>query len=317
MVPTYTTIERQTVFLLVVEVQARHLHGVQTLTATAETTATTTAGEAHIVDVVGTGHQEDGHVILHHATEQTTGIAMLGTHTHVGIDHRTTVHTWLHTKVEHRLFFTVFDTADTRQVTLLIIGLNLVDNAGRQVLHSGLGVAGHELLTVDKDLLHLLTVNLDGTVVAHLRTGQTSHQFLYHRTFGRTESAGIINEGIGLHRHLGGTGSHRGSFQHDSIRSQRDGTCRDILVVGYLNCFRVSLETYIGHFQRVTTVRGGLDAKGSIHIRHSVGYDLIITQKGCSGLNNGLLCVFFDNFTRHGPLRKCGNCRQTDDDQKE
>ncbi len=55
---------------------------------------------------------------------------------------------------------------------------------GGEVLHGRLGVAGHKLLAVHEDLLHLLAVDGYLAVVAHLRAGQTLHQFLDGGAFG-------------------------------------------------------------------------------------------------------------------------------------
>ena len=78
-VPAHTTVNGQHVGLLVVQVHTGHLHGVQTLTASTETTTATTAGESHVVGIVGISHQEHLHVVLHHATEQAACIATLRT----------------------------------------------------------------------------------------------------------------------------------------------------------------------------------------------------------------------------------------------
>ena len=111
MVPAHTSVDLQFVGLLIVEVHAHHLIGCQTLTTTTETAATaTTAGEAHIVGVVGICHKEHLKVVLHHTTEDTTCIAVLGTCGKVGIGHDTFVHTSLDTEIEYRFLLTVLDT---------------------------------------------------------------------------------------------------------------------------------------------------------------------------------------------------------------
>ena len=120
MVPTDTTINSDNVLLLIVQVQTNHLSSGKSLTATTETATATT--EAHIVDVVGTGHQEGFEVIFHHTTEDTAAITVLSTGCQVCIDHDSFIHARLDTKVEDSLFFAIVNTTDTGQVTLLVVG---------------------------------------------------------------------------------------------------------------------------------------------------------------------------------------------------
>ena len=247
MVPAHTTVNLQFVLLLIVQVQADHLVGSQALTSGTESaTASTTTGEAHVIGVVGVGHEERLKVFLHDTTEDTACIAVLGTCSEVGIHHNTPVHTSLDAEVEHRLLLTVFNTRHTGEVALLVVGLDAVDNVRGQVLHSGLRIACHKLLTIDEDLLHLLTVDLNGTVVVDLCTRQTAHEFLNYRSLRRTEGIGIIDEGVGLERHLLGTGRHRGSLQHNGIGLELD-SAGIIVFVLQRDLLRVGLETHISH----------------------------------------------------------------------
>ena len=264
MIPAYATVELQ-LGTFVVQVQTRHLRSSQTLTAHAETSAATTAGESHVVGIVGISHQEDVHAVLHQTTEDTSGIAFLRTCSQVGIGHHTFVHASLDAEVEHRLLLTVVNTADTGQITLLVVGLDAVDDVRRQVLHGSLRVARHELLTVDQNLLHLLTIDLDGTVVAHLGTRQTTHQLLDDRTFWRTESSSIIYKGIGLQGHLGGLTSNRSTFQHDGVGLHGDGAHGDVLVSD-ADALRVGLETHAGHLEDIITCLRRLHGEFAIHI---------------------------------------------------
>ena len=111
MVPTYATVQFQFVFLLVVHVHTDHLRCGQSLTAHAK--ATTTKAKSHVVDVVGTCHHHNGHILLHETIERAGRISATGTDTDIIICHETSVHTWFDTKVEHGLLFTIINTADT------------------------------------------------------------------------------------------------------------------------------------------------------------------------------------------------------------
>ena len=177
MVPAYAAVEFEFFGLLVVQVRTDHLCGSQSLTCTTEPATATTAWEAHVVGIVGIGHKEHLHVILHHTTEDAACITVLRTGGKVGIGHDTPVHASLDAEVEYGLLLTVFDTRHTGEVALLVVGLDAVDDVRGQVLHSGLRIARHELLTIDEDLFHLFTIDLDGTVVADLCSRQTTYQF--------------------------------------------------------------------------------------------------------------------------------------------
>ena len=249
MVPTDATIQGNQVCLLIVQVQTRHLSSCQTLTATTETA--TAATKAHIIHVVGTGHEECLEVILHQTTEDTAAITILGTCSQVGIEHDTFIHTCLDTKVEHGFLLTIVNTTDASQVALLVISSYALDNVCWQVLHGSFRIARHKLLTINLNLLYLFTVDGNLTVVINLSTRQTLYQFLYDRTLWCTVGRSIIYKGVGLDYHLRRITSNRGTFQHDSIGLQLQRTHGDIFVVGNSNTFRIWFKTYTRYLQDV------------------------------------------------------------------
>ena len=306
MVPAYATVDADLVLLLVVEVGTDHLVGGESLASASESsTSATTAGEALVVGVVGIGHEEELHVVHHHTTEDTACVAVLGTCGEVGIDHHTLVHAGLDAEVEHGLFLAVLNTRDAGEVALLVVGLDAVDDVRGQVLHGGLCVARHELLTIDEDLLHLLTVDLDGTVVADLCSRQTAYEFLDDGAFGRAEGVGIIDEGVGLEGYLRGVGRHRGTLQHDGIGLDLNGAGMVVLTVLDVDFLRIGLETYIRHLKGVTAVAGGLDREGTVGVGDCVGYYFLTTEQGGGGLDDGLLCILFYNLSCYCALSEC------------
>ena len=215
MVPTDATIELE-LCTLVVKIQTSHLGSSEAL-ASAPTASTATTWESHIICIICIGHQKHLGRTIHDTTKDTARITILGTNGKVGIGHNALVHTLLDTEVEHGFFLAILDTRNTGQIALLIVSLNAVDNIGRQVLDSGLGIASHELLTIYKNLLNLFTINLDSTVVAHLGTWQTLNQLLDNRALGSTECSCIIYKGVGLECYLRCTSRNGGSLQHDGI----------------------------------------------------------------------------------------------------
>ena len=178
MVPAHTTIELQPVFLLIVDVDTDHLRGIQSLTLLAPAASATSTREAHIVDIVGSCEEHHLQVIFHHCTHASACIALLGTDSEVDIGHDTLIHASLDAKVEHGLFLTILNARDTGQITLLVIGTDALNDIRGQVLQGCLRITGHELLTVDEDLLHFLAIDLDGSIIAHLSTREAFHEFL-------------------------------------------------------------------------------------------------------------------------------------------
>ena len=201
MIPTHATIELE-LGALVVKVYTCHLGSCEALASTAPTASTATTWESHIICIVRVGHQENLGGIIHDTTESTARISVLGTHGEIDIGHDTLVHTLLDTEVEHSLFLTILDTRNTSKVALAIVSLDAVDNVSWQVLNGGLGVASHELLTINKNLLNLFTINFDSTVVANLSTWQTLNQLLNNRALWCTECSCIIYKGVGLKCYL-------------------------------------------------------------------------------------------------------------------
>ena len=288
MVPAYATVEGQLTSLLVVHVQTDHLRSGQSLTAHTETA--TTAAKAHIIDVVGTSHHHQCHILLHQTVKRTGRITATRTDTHIIVGHETSVHTWLDTKVEHGLLLTIVDTADTSQVTLLVVSLDTVNDVRRQILHGSLRIARHELLTINENLLHLLTIDLDTSVIVDLSTRQALHQFLNHRSLRSTESSGIIHKGVSLQRDLGSMASDRSTLQHDGIGLQRDRAKLDILVGLHIDALSVSLEAHTCHLNDISTCFRSLYTKTTIKFcQHTCCQSTVGLQQFYRGLGDWLL----------------------------
>ena len=68
MIPAHATVELELILLLVVEVHAEHLGGVQSLSLLSPSATAATAREAHVVDIVGTGEEHHAGIVLHHGS---------------------------------------------------------------------------------------------------------------------------------------------------------------------------------------------------------------------------------------------------------
>ena len=147
MVPAEGSIELELILQLIVIVGTYHLAGIQAV-ATAPETSARTAAESTVAGVIGIGKKHESVVVIEVTTHATHIIAALVTHTQVDVGNHTLVHTLLHTEIEHGLLLTIIDTGYFRKVTLLIVSLDFVDDAGRQVLQGSLGIARHKLLAI-------------------------------------------------------------------------------------------------------------------------------------------------------------------------
>ena len=179
MVPAHATIEFQTVFLFIVDIDTKHLRGIQSLTLTSPSASTASTRETHIIHIVSTRKEHHLHVILHHSTHTSACITVLSTYGKIDIGHQTAIHTFLDTEVEDSLLLTILDARDTRQIALLIIGTDAFNDVRGQVLQGRLRITRHELLTIDENLLDLLTIDLDSTIVADLSTREALDEFFY------------------------------------------------------------------------------------------------------------------------------------------
>ena len=125
MVPSETSVELQLVFLFVVEVSAKHLGGIQSVTTSAKASSSTSARESHVVGVVGIAHEHYICIVLEEGTHTTCSITVASTCSNVKVREHTLVHTTLHGEVEHGLLLAVVDARHPCEVALLVVCLHL------------------------------------------------------------------------------------------------------------------------------------------------------------------------------------------------
>ena len=182
MIPAKRCIKLEFILLLIIIVGCQHLACIQSI-ATTKATSWPTATETTVTGIIGITEKHKAVITVEISPHTSGTIPIFITYTEVDIRHQTLVHTLLHIEVEHGLFLTIINTRHLREITFLIVSLDLINNTGWQVLEGSLGISRHELLAVNEDFLHLFTIDFDGTVIAHLSTRQTFHEFFHHRTF--------------------------------------------------------------------------------------------------------------------------------------
>ena len=273
MVPVYAGLCDELVGLLVVVVHHTCLAGVQASTghthATAEASAAS-AAHTHVVGIVGIGHSHYAMVAFHNHAEQAGGVAVLGADTQVDIGHCTTIHSGTKSEVEHRRLVTVVNTGDTCQVALLIVCSDSFDDVGGQVLQGCLHIS--KVFLVDLDLLHLLTVDGDVTVVIDLGSRQTLHQLLHHRTLGSAEGIGVVNQRVALRLHLSHMSRCGDAFQHHSIATHRYRPHCEVAALGNLDIPGECGIAHAGKLQDVSSVSGGGNRESAVHVGNGSFY---------------------------------------------
>ena len=207
-VPTEAEVHLQLVVVVVVQIGAEHLSGIQSATV---------PPACVLLFIVEIAKQDEASLVGETTGHSPRSIAVLRSSGKVEVSHVATVHALLDTEIEHGLFLTVLDASDACLVTLLVIEFQVLDNAYGNVLQGCLHIAEHELLTVEQDLLHLLAVDGDITILVDLCTGDALDELLYGRTLRCTESLGVVHDGVFADDNLCGTSCDDGLLQHRGL----------------------------------------------------------------------------------------------------
>ena len=227
---------------------------------------------------------------------------MLGTARQVEIGHIAVVHTFLDGEVEHGLLLAIVDASDTSLVTLLVVELQILDNAHRDVLQRRLHIAEHELLTVEQYLLHFLAVDGNVTVLVDLCPWNTLDEFLYSRAFRGTKGLWIIHDGVFPDYHLCGTARNDGFLQHDTLRFHHQVAQVKTLIATKRHLTVDGLVAYSRDTQAESACRWGLHDKVSPLVAHGTAYKSAVSDSKQldGGLHHRLLQVSVEQLSADG-----------------
>ena len=199
-------------------------------------------------------------------------IAVLGAVGSVEVAYPSFLHALLDGEVEHGLLFAVVDAGDAGVVALLVVGLELLDELGGQVLQRHLRVVLEVFLAIDHDFGDALAVYLDGAVVVYFCSGKLLDEFLEHGALGQAVGIGIEDEGVGLHLHLSQLGRHLSFLQHLAVLLEGDGAQVDALVVLWQSDIAVvRLEANVADAQDVVACLDGWKLELSLEVRRDAG----------------------------------------------
>ena len=77
-----------------------------------------------------------------------------------------------------------------------VIGLQLTHHVGRQVVEHQRLVVVEEVLAVQREVVHSLSVHVDVAVAPQLGPGQLSHERIEHRALGQIEGSSVVHDGV-------------------------------------------------------------------------------------------------------------------------
>ena len=245
MVPAQAEVQLQFLVVVVVQVGTHHLPCVQTATV---------PPARILLLIVEVSKEHDARLVGKTAGHAARGIALLRAAGKVEIGHISSVHAFLDAEVEHGLLLSVFDAGDACLVALLVVELQVLDDAHGDVLQGSLHVAEHELLAVEQYLLHLLAVDGDVAILVYFCTGNTLDEFLDGRALRRAEGLGVIHDGVLSHDDLCGPSGDDGLFQHGGFRLQEQAAQVLTLVASQRH---LALQRLVAHGRDAEAERAG------------------------------------------------------------
>ena len=293
MIPTTIYIKDNLILNLIVIVKTKHLISLQAITCA---TTTTTTAKATIISVVGISKQHESAIVLHNTSHNAPCIAVLITNCEVSITKKSLVHAWLDTKVEDSTFITIVNTSHTSHIRLLIISPYLLNDRCREVLQGSLGITCHKLLTINLDLLYLLTIDGDLTIFINLCTWQTLYEFLNNRTLWSAIGSSIIYKGIFLYNKLLSHALSHNFLQHHGISSHIDVAESHVLRLCHGNVTIHIGIANVGHSQNVLSVLWGCYLESTVLCRCSTSNKrgVSLEQLDCC-LHKRLFCLFVED----------------------
>ena len=211
--------------------------------------------EAHIVRVIDPAHERELVVVDEPVQHRVHVVPPAAAGPRKGVAEPPLLHAGLHREVDHGLRVAVIEARKHGQIALLLVGLHLVDDLGRQVFGGRLGVVREELLAVDQYLFDLLSVHRHRALSAHLHARHLLQQILKHRPFGHLVRAGAILHRVVFDLHLHGAGRHDGFSQQHPVLGHRQPThVHGRLAARYVEPLVERVEPDVRHVQQVVAL---------------------------------------------------------------
>ena len=132
MIPSHAAVYLQLSLVFIVHVHARHLGRCEAGAPTAEHSPP--AAEAHIVDIVEIAESHHTPVAFEVGPHQLVRIAALAADSQVDVGEHAFVHAFFQTEVQNSLLIAVVNTGDACEITLLVVGLDILHDTRRQIL---------------------------------------------------------------------------------------------------------------------------------------------------------------------------------------
>ena len=184
------------VFVFGGDVCAHLLGRPQPLRLVGRTPVTLLPRAAVFVHVVGVGECGDACVVGVVETKETGEIAVVGANASLGVDECATIVFAFQFHVHHVVFFAHFLALPATILRRLVVDLHILHRIVGQVVEHYFVVAFEEVLSIERQVVHLLPVHVDVAIVFQFCTGHLTHQSVEHRAFGQVEGGGVVDHGV-------------------------------------------------------------------------------------------------------------------------
>ena len=154
------------------------------------------ARPAVLVDVVGVAEERHARVVVVVETEQPGHVAVVGAAARLGVGHVAAVVFALQLHVHHVVLLLHVVTNQLALLGALVEDLQLLHGVVGQVVEHDLILALEEVLAVQRQVVHLLAVDVDVAVFLQFCTRHLTDESVEHRAFGQVEGRGVVDQRV-------------------------------------------------------------------------------------------------------------------------
>ena len=126
--------------------------------------------------------------------EQASHVTFVGTIPAFDITHQTTIVFALQLHIHHVVLLLYVMANEFTLLGTLVKDFQFLHGVVGQVVEHYLVLSLKEVLTVQREVVHLFAVDIDVSVVLEFGTGHLTNQSVEHRTFWQVKGGGIIHQ---------------------------------------------------------------------------------------------------------------------------
>ena len=274
------------------QVQARLLRGAQPLRLVGRCPITLIAWLAVFVDVVGVAEHRQSRVIGVVESEETSQIAVVGAQSTLDVGQQPSVVLTFQDHVHDVVLLLYLFAFPLAVVRRLVVNFHVLHRVVRQVVEHHLVVATEEILSVERQVVNLLSVDVDVAIVLQLGTWHFADKSIEHGALGQVKGRGIIDHCIATIGNLHFCSRHDNPFQ---VTFGKDAILFSLLLQQHTWHFELAIAGYVAHVvvdvARVIAIALGFDDEVLRMARH---LELVVRVAGsprpheaCRGIDDG------------------------------